>query len=158
MSSSPILSVLPALPADLESIFSSHANNPLALIEAFMPVFCDHVDADRIFVQARNPDKRVCKVMRWRRHDGIPWPEIPGSSIDWFVEDHWEVEDPLWRAALQHYIILIIPLDLYHMLNSPVSTLKTFKEQQRMGYSISTSRTHICSIRPSFMDMPTGRL
>jgi hypothetical protein len=38
-----------------------------------MPVFCDHINADRIFVQARNPDTRICKVIRWRRNHSIPW-------------------------------------------------------------------------------------
>lgn len=29
-------------------------------------------------------------------------PAIPGNvkPSQWFVEDHWEIEDPLWRAAL----------------------------------------------------------
>ena len=63
----------PALPTDLEAIFTTHANDPIALIQAFMPIFCNHIAADRIFVQCRNPDTRICKVMRWRRNDNIPW-------------------------------------------------------------------------------------
>lgn len=62
-----------ALPADLEVIFSTHKSDPVALIGAFMPALCDHLNADRIFVQPRNPDTRICKVMRWRRNEGIPW-------------------------------------------------------------------------------------
>ena len=64
---------LPALPADLEAIFEEHADDLLGLINAFMPGFCDHVKADRIFVQVRNPDTRICRIMRWRRNDSIPW-------------------------------------------------------------------------------------
>jgi hypothetical protein len=64
---------LPALPADLEVIFSTHNSDPVTLIEAFMPALCEHVKADRIFIQPRNPDSRVCRVMRWRRNESIPW-------------------------------------------------------------------------------------
>jgi hypothetical protein len=29
-------------------------------------------------------------------------PAIPGQvSNEWFVEEKWEIDDPLWRAALQ---------------------------------------------------------
>jgi len=67
-----------------------------------MPVFCDHVKADRIFLQPRNPSTRVCKIKRWRRDKSVPWPAIPGDQVvgQWFVEDKWEIEDPLWRAAM----------------------------------------------------------
>lgn len=29
-------------------------------------------------------------------------PAIPGNAkpSQWFVEDKWEIEDPLWRAAI----------------------------------------------------------
>ncbi|KAE8449458.1 hypothetical protein EG329_008066 [Mollisiaceae sp. DMI_Dod_QoI] len=92
-----------SLPLDLETIFSSHADNHDALLNAFMPAFCDHVQADRIFLQPRNPKTRVCKILRWRRNENIPWPAIPGDIKEgqWFVEDNWEIEDPLWRAALE---------------------------------------------------------
>ncbi|KZP18674.1 hypothetical protein FIBSPDRAFT_1045981 [Athelia psychrophila] len=66
-----------------------------------MPAICDHIQADRIFVQPRNPFTRVCKIMRWRRTESIPWPEIPGQLVDeWFKEPQWELEDPLWRAGM----------------------------------------------------------
>jgi len=93
----------PALPADLEAIFTIHKDNLHTLLEEFMPVFCDHVKADRIFLQPRNPHTRVCKVMQWRRDPDIPRPAIPGAEeVDgWFVEDKWEIEDPLWRAAME---------------------------------------------------------
>jgi len=65
-----------ALPTDLEAIFTLHANEPLTLMNAFMPVFCNHVGADRIFLQPRNPDTRVCKVIKWRSKDSIPWYEV----------------------------------------------------------------------------------
>ncbi|KAK0113363.1 hypothetical protein ONS95_013617 [Cadophora gregata] len=93
---------IPKLPEDLEDVFTAHENDPEALLTAFMPVFCDHVKADRMFIQPRNPDTRVCKVLRWRRSEDIPMPAIPGNirPNEWFVEDRWEVEDPLWRSAL----------------------------------------------------------
>jgi len=62
----------PSLPTDLEIIFSTH-NDPVTLIEAFMPALCEHIKADRIFIQPRNPDTRICKVIRWRRNENIPW-------------------------------------------------------------------------------------
>ncbi|CZR56069.1 uncharacterized protein PAC_05957 [Phialocephala subalpina] len=62
----------PSLPRDLEEVFSSHEGDREALLKAFMPVFCDHVRADRIFLQPRNPETRVCKVFRWRRNENIP--------------------------------------------------------------------------------------
>jgi hypothetical protein len=32
---------------------------------------------------------------------GCDRPAIPKQVVDeWFIEDEWEVEDPLWRAAL----------------------------------------------------------
>jgi len=67
------------------------------LLKEFMPVFCDHIKADRIFLQPRDPHTRVCKVMRWRRNEDIPWPAIPGDHVEdeWFVEDRWELADPL---------------------------------------------------------------
>jgi hypothetical protein len=63
------------LPPDLEEIFSSHSetNDHEALLQAFMPLFCDHLKADRIFLQPRNPLTRVCKILRWRRSEGVPW-------------------------------------------------------------------------------------
>ncbi|KAF8855999.1 hypothetical protein BDZ45DRAFT_804500 [Acephala macrosclerotiorum] len=93
----------PSLPSDLEAVFSSDTGDHEALLRAFMPVFCNHVRADRIFLQPRNPETRVCKVFRWRRNETIPWPTIPGDIKEdqWFIEDNWELEDPLWRAALQ---------------------------------------------------------
>jgi hypothetical protein len=63
----------PMLPLDLEAVFANNKHDPEALITAFMPVFCDHMKADRIFVQPRNPQTRVCKVLRWRRDESIPW-------------------------------------------------------------------------------------
>ncbi|KUJ23900.1 uncharacterized protein LY89DRAFT_679182 [Mollisia scopiformis] len=92
-----------SLPPDLEAVFNEHPQDQEALLKAFMPVFCDHVRADRIFLQPRNPSTRVCKILRWRRTDSIPWPAIPGDIKEgqWFIEDNWENEDPLWRAALQ---------------------------------------------------------
>jgi hypothetical protein len=63
----------PALPPDLEALFTIHKHDPEALITAFMPLFCDHVKVDRIFMQPRNPHTRVCKVLRWRRDESIPW-------------------------------------------------------------------------------------
>ncbi|PVH84066.1 hypothetical protein DL98DRAFT_512823 [Cadophora sp. DSE1049] len=98
----PQTETFPILPDDLEVVFSTNQNDPEALLIAFMPVFCDHVKADRMFIQPRNPDTRVCKVLRWRRSEEIPMPAIPGNvkPNQWFVEDKWEIEDPLWRAAL----------------------------------------------------------
>lgn len=64
---------IPSLPSDLEAVFGSHGGDHEALLRAFMPVFCDHVQADRIFLQPRNPETRVCKVFRWRRNESIPW-------------------------------------------------------------------------------------
>lgn len=64
---------MPKLPQDLETVFAGHVDDHEALLEAFMPVFCDHLKADRIFLQPRNPETRVCKVLRWRRSDSIPW-------------------------------------------------------------------------------------
>ena len=64
--------LVPELPDDLEAVFSAHQNDPEALLIAFMPVFCDHVKADRMFIQPRNPDTCVCKVLRWRRSEDIP--------------------------------------------------------------------------------------
>ncbi|KAH7379934.1 hypothetical protein BKA64DRAFT_713972 [Cadophora sp. MPI-SDFR-AT-0126] len=96
------IETVPKLPDDLEAVFSTHQSDPEALLMAFMPVFCDHVKADRMFFQPRNPDTRVCKVLRWRRSKDVPMPAISGNvqPNQWFVEDKWEIEDPLWRAAL----------------------------------------------------------
>ncbi|KAE9366044.1 hypothetical protein N431DRAFT_430213 [Stipitochalara longipes BDJ] len=92
----------PALPPDLEAVFTNHKHDPEALIVAFMHPFCNHITANRIFMQPRNPETRVCKLLRWRRYESIPWPAIPKQVVDeWFIEDNWEDEDPLWRAALQ---------------------------------------------------------
>lgn len=63
----------PSLPQDLEDVFTGHALDHEALLKAFMPVFCDHLQADRIFLQPRNPKTRVCKILRWRRNEDIPW-------------------------------------------------------------------------------------
>jgi hypothetical protein len=65
--------MLPNLPADLEAVFSQHEGNDEALLTAFMPIFCDHVKADRIFLQPRNPFTRVCKILQWRRNEEVPW-------------------------------------------------------------------------------------
>lgn len=112
---------LPTLPADLEEILATNNGNLHALLENFMPIFCEHVKADRIFLQPRNPHTRICKVMRWRRNESIPWylysnrfplsvlssikyrPAIPGDQVvnEWFIEHQWEIEDPLWRSALE---------------------------------------------------------
>jgi hypothetical protein len=63
----------PNLPANIQAVFSQNEGNDEALLIAFMPVFCDHVGADRIFLQPRNPFTRVCKILQWRRNDEIPW-------------------------------------------------------------------------------------
>jgi hypothetical protein len=35
-------------------------------------------------------------------------PAIPKQVVDeWFTEDNWEVEDPLWRAALDDCIYML---------------------------------------------------
>ncbi|KAH8598901.1 hypothetical protein B0O99DRAFT_683640 [Bisporella sp. PMI_857] len=92
----------PVLPIELERLFSTFQNEPARLIEAFMPVFCDLVEADRIFVSPRDPHTRVCTTFKWRRNESVPWPAIPtGKKVrNWIVEDKWEDEDPLFRAAL----------------------------------------------------------
>lgn len=109
------------LPADLEDILATNNGDLHALLEKFMPVFCNHVKVDRIFLQPRNPHTRVCKVMRWRRNENIPWyvysiefrlsvlitiksrPAIPGDQEvnQWFIENEWEIDDPLWRSAME---------------------------------------------------------
>jgi hypothetical protein len=63
----------PILPPDLEAVFTAYKQDPEALITAFMAVFCNHLKADRIFMQPRNPQTRVCKVLRWRRDENVPW-------------------------------------------------------------------------------------
>ena len=63
----------PELPADLETVFTTHSDSHESLLQAFMPVFCDHIKADRMFLQPRNPHTRVCKALRWRRNETIPW-------------------------------------------------------------------------------------
>ncbi len=37
-------------------------------------------------------------------------PAIPGDTKEneWFVEEHWEDEDPLWNAALQVSVLLTL--------------------------------------------------
>ena len=62
----------PILPDELETLFSAH-HNPVELIEAFMPVFCNLIGADRIFVSPRNPVTRVCTTFKWMRSEEIPW-------------------------------------------------------------------------------------
>jgi len=43
----------------------------------------------------------------------IRMPAIPGDQVvgEWFVEDHWEVEDPLWRAALAASPYVLLPYE-----------------------------------------------
>lgn len=76
----PQASSTPSLPNDLEVLFLWHESDPEDLLMAFMPVFCDHIQADRMFIQARNPDTRICKVLRWRRGENIPWYATQGPA------------------------------------------------------------------------------
>jgi hypothetical protein len=47
----------PALTADLEAMNSNFADDPLAMNEAFMPTFCNHVKAELPISRAKgNPD------------------------------------------------------------------------------------------------------
>lgn len=85
-----------SLPADLEALFTIYSDNPPVLLQALMPVLCNHLRTDRIFIQPRNPLTRVCKVLRWRRSEDVPWPDFEGVVPGmWFREERWEEEDPL---------------------------------------------------------------
>lgn len=85
-----------ALPTNLEAVFTDHAT-PEAIFEALLPQVCDVLNTDRCFLEVRQPDKRLYRVFCWRRK-----PEFPDMTThQWQPEKPWELEDPLYAAALR---------------------------------------------------------
>lgn len=83
------------LPAALEAVFAG-ANPPPAVLAAVLPAVCEVLEADRCFLQLRNPQTRFYKILCWRLR-----PEFPDLSSDWAPEQEWERDDPMFAAALR---------------------------------------------------------
>lgn len=91
-----IATTLPALPAKVETILAQE-RDPETLFKAVLPLVCELLKADRCFLEVRQPSKRLYRDFCWRRS-----PKFPDFSTDrWQLEPSWELEDPLFAAALQ---------------------------------------------------------
>jgi GAF domain-containing protein len=85
-----------SLPASLATIFTDHTD-PETIFNALMPSVCDVLQTDRCFLEVRNPQHRLYRVFCWRRSEQFPDMTTDG----WQKELPWELEDPLYAAALR---------------------------------------------------------
>lgn len=87
---------LSILPSKVEAVFAQN-RDPETLFNAVLPIVCELLQVDRCFLEVRQPSRRLYRDFCWRRS-----PEFPDFSTDsWQLEPVWEVEDPLFAAALQ---------------------------------------------------------
>lgn len=87
---------LKRFPARLDAVFTEH-REPEAVFKALLPAVCEVLEADRCFLQVRQPVKRLYRIFCWRRRNEFPDLSTP----TWQPEEPWEKEDPMFAAALR---------------------------------------------------------
>jgi GAF domain-containing protein len=84
------------LSPELGTIFATQSD-PEAVFVALLPQVCDILQADRCFLQVRQPNKRLSRIFCWRR-----CPQFPDlTTATWQPEEPWEKTDPMFAAALR---------------------------------------------------------
>ncbi len=85
-----------SLPHSLETVFTQF-EQPEAVFNALLPTLCEVLQADRCFLHLRNPHTRMYRSFCWRRSPAF----LDISTEGWQPETQWELEDPMFAAALR---------------------------------------------------------
>ncbi len=83
-----------SLPPAFEPVFSRA--NPVELFADLLAVLGETLQVDRCFLLVRDPESRYHRVFCWRRDKKFP----DTSTEVWEKEKEWELEDPMFAAAL----------------------------------------------------------
>jgi GAF domain-containing protein len=84
------------LPESLTLILAE-GNSPQQVVTELLPAMGEVLQSDRCFLHLRNPQTRRHQNLCWRQNPNIP----DTSTQNWEPEMAWELEDPMFAAALR---------------------------------------------------------
>jgi GAF domain-containing protein len=125
---------LDSLPPSLETLFTQQLA-PEPLFDQLLPAICDALQTDRCFLHLRQPQQRLYRSFCWRRSD--QFPDL--STEGWEPEDEWELEDPMFAAALR----CASPIFVEDIETASPEVLNVEFERENLGHR-ALVHAHVC--------------